>query len=88
MRGLLPDWTKSMPDLRSSTKTCDSSFATRRYPLIRGYPAELCKPGVTLTELFRYNAARGDYGMAMSKGMSQNAWLKSSATKMSRRIRR
>jgi PAS domain-containing protein len=37
-------------------------FCNSRYPLIRGYPAALCKPGVELTELFRYNAARGDYG--------------------------
>jgi PAS domain S-box-containing protein len=37
-------------------------FCNARYPLIRGYPAALCKPGVELTELFRYNAARGDYG--------------------------
>jgi PAS domain S-box-containing protein len=32
------------------------------YSSIRGYPIELCVPGVTLEELFRYNAARGDYG--------------------------
>lgn len=38
-------------------------FCNSRYPLIRGYPAALCKPGVELTELFRYNAARGDYGV-------------------------
>jgi PAS domain S-box-containing protein len=37
-------------------------FCNSRYPLIRGYPIELCTPGVTLAELFRYNAARGDYG--------------------------
>jgi PAS domain S-box-containing protein len=37
-------------------------FCNSRYPLIRGYPIELCKPGVALAELFRYNAARGDYG--------------------------
>jgi PAS domain S-box-containing protein len=37
-------------------------FCNSRYPLIRGYPAALCKPGVELTELFRYNAVRGDYG--------------------------
>ena len=37
-------------------------FCNSQYPLIRGYPTELCTPGVTLAELFRYNAARGDYG--------------------------
>ena len=37
-------------------------FCNSRYPLIRGYPIELCTPSVTLVELFRYNAARGDYG--------------------------
>jgi PAS domain S-box-containing protein len=37
-------------------------FCNSRYPLIRDYPIELCKPGVTLAELFHYNAARGDYG--------------------------
>src|SRR3954453_12663444 len=37
-------------------------FCNSRYPLIRGYPIELCVPGVTLAELFRYNAVRGDYG--------------------------
>ena len=33
-----------------------------RYPQIRGYPAELCRPGTALAELFRFNALRGDYG--------------------------
>src|ERR1700722_1548567 len=37
-------------------------FCNVRYPLIRGYPTELCQPGVELAELFRHNAARGDYG--------------------------
>jgi PAS domain S-box-containing protein len=37
-------------------------FSNSRFPLIRGYPIELCSPGVTLAQLFRYNAARGDYG--------------------------
>jgi PAS domain S-box-containing protein len=37
-------------------------FCNSRYPLIRGYPTGLCVPGVTLAELFGYNAARGDYG--------------------------
>jgi PAS domain S-box-containing protein len=37
-------------------------FCNSRYPLIRGYPIELCSPGIKLAELFRYNAARGDYG--------------------------
>src|SRR5580658_7707743 len=37
-------------------------FCNARYPLIRGYPVALCEPGVAPAELFRYNAARGDYG--------------------------
>src|SRR5665213_4270350 len=37
-------------------------FCNARYPQIRGYPVALCIPGVELTELFRYNATRGDYG--------------------------
>jgi PAS domain S-box-containing protein len=37
-------------------------FCNARYPMIRGYPPTLCRPGVELAELFRYNAARGDYG--------------------------
>ncbi|MCW5746348.1 MAG: PAS-domain containing protein [Alphaproteobacteria bacterium] len=37
-------------------------FCNARYPLIRGYPAALCRPGARLADLFRYNAARGDYG--------------------------
>jgi PAS domain S-box-containing protein len=37
-------------------------FCNARYPLIRGYPTGLCRPGIELAELFRYNAARGDYG--------------------------
>src|ERR1700685_4826606 len=43
-------------------ETLQLVFCNARYPLIRGYPAALCKPGIELTELFRYNAARGDYG--------------------------
>ncbi len=38
------------------------AFCNARYPLIRGYPIELCQPGTELAALFRYNAARGDYG--------------------------
>jgi PAS domain S-box-containing protein len=37
-------------------------FCNARYPLIRGYPSALCQPGAELADLFRYNAARGDYG--------------------------
>jgi PAS domain S-box-containing protein len=33
-----------------------------RYPIIRGYPPDLCQPGVRLADLFLYNARRGDYG--------------------------
>ncbi|MEO8304086.1 MAG: PAS-domain containing protein [Betaproteobacteria bacterium] len=29
---------------------------------LRGYPAELCKPGTEIVEFYRYNANRGDYG--------------------------
>ncbi len=37
-------------------------FCNARYSLIRGYPVALCKPGIGMRELFRYNAKRGDYG--------------------------
>jgi len=37
-------------------------FCNTRYILIRGYPPELCRPGATLAELFRFNALRADYG--------------------------
>ena len=37
-------------------------FCNARYSLIRGYPIALCKPGIGMRELFRYNAERGDYG--------------------------
>ncbi len=37
-------------------------YCNGRYPAIRGYPNSLCKPGVSLAELFRFNAERGDYG--------------------------
>ena len=38
-------------------------FCNARYPLIRGYPDRtLPNPALELAELFRYNAARGDYG--------------------------
>ena len=33
-----------------------------RFLELRDYPPELCKPGVHLADLLRYNAARGDYG--------------------------
>ena len=36
---------------------CNSRFAE-----IRGYPASLCRPGVSLEDLLRHNAERGDYG--------------------------
>ena len=29
---------------------------------LRGYPATLCKPGIDIIELYRFNAERGDYG--------------------------
>ncbi len=29
---------------------------------LRGYPATLCKPGTEITEFYRFNAVRGDYG--------------------------
>ena len=38
------------------------AYCNALYPRIRDYPAELCRPGITLAELFHYNAARGDYG--------------------------
>ena len=33
-----------------------------RFRLLRDLPADLCVPGVSLAELFHYNARRGDYG--------------------------
>lgn len=33
----------------------------RQFSRIRDYPAKLCRPGVALEELLRYNAERGDY---------------------------
>ncbi len=37
-------------------------YCNRRFQSIRGYPAELCQPGIGLAQLLRYNAERGDYG--------------------------
>jgi PAS domain S-box-containing protein len=37
-------------------------FCNARFPLVCGYPAALCKPGIELTGLLRHNAVRGDYG--------------------------
>lgn len=37
-------------------------FCNALYPILRGYPAELCRHGTTLAQLFAYEAARGDYG--------------------------
>jgi PAS domain S-box-containing protein len=36
---------------------CNSAFKS-----LRRYPDDICRPGVTLTELLRYNAERGDFG--------------------------
>ncbi len=33
-----------------------------RFRLLRDLPADLCVPGVSLADLFHYNARRGDYG--------------------------
>ena len=37
-------------------------FRNARFCELRGYPAEFCVPGVTISDLLAYNAARGDYG--------------------------
>ncbi len=37
-------------------------FRNTRFCEIRGYPPEFCVPGITLDDLLRFNAARGDYG--------------------------
>jgi PAS domain S-box-containing protein len=37
-------------------------LCNRPFLELRGYPEELCRPGVTLAELFLHNAMRGDYG--------------------------
>ena len=34
----------------------------RAFADLRGYPAELCKPGTDIIEFYRFNAERGDYG--------------------------
>lgn len=34
----------------------------RPYRELRDYPAELCKPGVLLAQMIRFNAERGDFG--------------------------
>ncbi len=38
-------------------------FASNKaFRTLRGYPAALCQPGTEIIELYRFNAARGDYG--------------------------
>ena len=37
-------------------------FCNKPFLDLRGYPEALCRPGVTLAELFLHNATRGDYG--------------------------
>ena len=34
-----------------------------QFSQVRAYPPELCIPGMSMTELFRFNAERGDYGV-------------------------
>ena len=36
--------------------------SNKAFRKLRGYPAALCKPGTEIIELYRFNAARGDYG--------------------------
>ena len=43
-------------------------FCNARYRQIRGYPDELCQPGTSLADLFRFNARRGDYGPGDADG--------------------
>jgi PAS domain-containing protein len=42
----------------------DLKFITsnKTFRTLRGYPAELCRPGTEIIELYRFNAKRGDYG--------------------------
>ena len=37
--------------------TCNKAFSE-----MREYPADLCKPGTDIADLYRFNAKRGDYG--------------------------
>src|SRR5262245_6374199 len=37
-------------------------YCNARYPILRGYPPDLCRPGTPLAELFAFSASRGDYG--------------------------
>ncbi|MFQ5954938.1 MAG: PAS-domain containing protein [Kiloniellales bacterium] len=37
--------------------------SNKAFRTLRGYPAALCKPGTEIIELYRFNAARGDYGV-------------------------
>jgi two-component system, sensor histidine kinase and response regulator len=37
-------------------------LCNERFHVLRGLPAELCRPGRSLAEMFLYNAQRGDYG--------------------------
>ena len=37
--------------------TCNKAFSE-----MRGYPADLCKPGIHIADLYRFNAQRRDYG--------------------------
>jgi class 3 adenylate cyclase/PAS domain-containing protein len=46
---------------------CNKAFRT-----LRGYPAALCKPGTRLLELYRYNAARGDYGPGNAEAQARS----------------
>jgi class 3 adenylate cyclase/PAS domain-containing protein len=59
--------------LRAGLDTLDFGFAifdrdlrlvtsNKAFRVLRAYPAALVKPGTELTELFRFNARRGDYG--------------------------
>ncbi len=36
--------------------------SNKAFGKLRGYPATLCKPGTEITEFYRFNAERGDYG--------------------------
>jgi PAS domain S-box-containing protein len=40
-------------------------LCNKRFLDLRGYPEGLCRPGVTLAELFLHNATRGDYGLGV-----------------------
>jgi class 3 adenylate cyclase/PAS domain-containing protein len=36
--------------------------SNRAFAALRGYPVALCRPGTNIVELYRFNAAQGDYG--------------------------